>query len=302
VARQAPANKLTEEEYNRILEICHSPEFSEDSPDKIVPKLADEGRYIASESTFYRVLRSAKEAKRRGRNKQSIKKNPPESYIAEASCEVWSWDITWLPGPVKGLFFYLYMIMDIYSRKIVGWEVYENEKSELAASVLHKAVLRERCIGTPVVLHSDNGSPMKGNTMLEMMSHLDIKPSRNRPGVSNDNPYSESLFHTLKYCPAYPEKGFRNIEESRQWVKDFTDWYNDCHLHSGISFVTPNQRHTGQDFEILRKRKEVYEAAKSVYPKRWSGETRNWTHKSQVKLNPLKSKEIEEQKEIVLVA
>lgn len=300
--RPEPRNKLSAEEREKILEICHSTDFSGDSPDKIVPRLADKEQYIASESTFYRVLQENKELKRRGRAKAPVKRNPPEPHVAQGPCEIWSWDITWLPGPVKGLFFYLYMIMDIYSRKIVGWEIYDCEKSELGASVLYKAVLSEGCIGAPLVLHSDNGSPMKGSTMLEMMAHLDVKPSRSRPGVSNDNPYSESLFHTIKYCPEYPENGFLNIEDSRLWIRDFVDWYNNFHLHSGISFVTPNQRHTGLDVEILRKRREVYEAARSANPLRWSGKTRDWSHKSQVSLNPGKIRRKMEQEKIVLVA
>jgi len=198
--------------------------------------------------------------------------------------QVWSWDITYLASQIKGQFFYLYLFMDIYSRKIVGWEVYENESSEQAADVLRKTRLAEAItFNKEVILHSDNGSPMKGATMQKR----GIVPSFSRPSVSNDNPFSESLFKTLKYAPSYPSKPFESLEEARKWVSKFVHWYNGSHRHSGLKFVTLAQRHNGEDIEILKQRKCVYEDAKKQCPGRWSGETRNWNHEAVVMLNPV---------------
>jgi transposase InsO family protein len=177
---------------------------------------------------------------------------------------------------ITGLFYRLYLVMDIYSRKIVGWEIHENESADHASLLIRKACLAEGIQREELVLHSDNGSPMKGATMLATLQHLGVIPSFSRPSVSNDNPYSESLFGTMKYTPAYPVKPFESLNAAREWVLVFVQWYNNVHLHSGIKFVTPAQRHRGEDQLVLAKRKEVYELAKQKNPQRWSGETRNW--------------------------
>ena len=178
--------------------------------------------------------------------------------------------------------------MDIYSRKIVGWQVYESESSELASEVMRDICGRENVAPKQVVLHSDNGSPMKGATMLAMLQKLGVVPSFSRPACSNDNPYSESLFKTLKYRPAYPQDSFKSLMAARQWVGTFVQWYNEEHRHSAIQFVTPSERHAGVDGMLLSKRTEVYEAAKARHPERWSGDTRNWTPVTAVHLNPEK--------------
>lgn len=146
--------------------------------------------------------------------------------------EVWSWDISYLTSQVRGLFFYLYLIIDIYSRKIVVWEVHEHEGGDEAAELIQRTVLREQCFHKPRVLHADNGSPMKSQTMQIKLYDLGIIASHSRPGVSNDNPYSEALFRTLKYCPQWPSDGFKLIDDARQWMKDFTHWYNEIHRHT----------------------------------------------------------------------
>ena len=286
--RKPPKNKLSAQERSEILEICHEPPNADLPPTQIVPRLADNGIYLASESTFYSVLREAKELRHRGRSKAPLRRKRPTTHIAKHPCEVWTWDITWLPGPVKGLFFYLYLILDLYSRKIVGWEIYETESASNAAVVVERAVLSEKCIGKPLVLHSDNGSPMKGSTLQETLYRLGIEPSYSRPRVSNDNPYSEAIFRTCKYRPNYPYKGFASLEEAREWVLSFVRWYNSIHRHSGIKFVTPDQRHAGQDIEILAARKKLYEAAREKHPERWAGTTRNWEAVEVVTLNPEK--------------
>lgn len=208
------------------------------------------------------------------------------------------WDITWLPGPIKGQYYYLYLILDLFSRKIVAWDIWEEESAAQASELVRRAVLSEGLTKkNPLVLHSDNGSPMKGATLLEMLYKLGITPSRSRPRVSNDNPYAESIFRTCKYRPGYPNKGFKDLEAARLWVLAFVRWYNYEHKHSGIKFVTPVQRHTGLDKQILENRKRVYELAKARHPERWTGSTRDWLLPDKVWLNPERSKDESKPKE-----
>jgi len=285
--RPVPANKLSPEEREAILEISNSPVFRSLPPSQIVPALADEGRYLASESSFYRVLREADQQHHRGRSEEPQRK-APSIHCAIGPNQVWCWDITWLPGPARGLFYYLYLIMDLYSRKIVAWEIHEREASDLAARLIHRACLAEGTAAQPLVLHSDNGSPMKGASMLETLSRLGVTSSFSRPRVSNDNAYAESLFRTCKYRPDYPAKGFASLEEARVWVLSFSRWYNTEHKHSGLKFTTPQQRHTGEATHILEYRKQVYRLARARHPNRWSGEIRNWELPETVWLNPEK--------------
>lgn len=286
---QMPRNKLNELERRRVLAIANSPEFGHLPPSQIVPRLVDQGEYVASESTFYRVLKAENQLTHRGAEKPAKPRHKPRALTATAPGQLFSWDITYLPTQVMGIYFYLYLFMDIYSRKIVGWQVYETESSALASEVMRDICERENIAPKQVVLHSDNGSPMKGATMLATLQALGVMPSFSRPAVSNDNPYSESLFKTLKYRPAYPRRPFENLMTARQWVGAFVHWYNEEHRHSAIHFVTPAQRHAGQDGALLRKRVEVYEAAKARHPERWSGAARNWEPIMVVHLNPEKS-------------
>jgi transposase InsO family protein len=283
-----PANKITEEERSEILRVANSPQFENKPPSQIVPELADQGRYLASESSFYRILRAARQLAHRGRVKAPTHSKPDE-LVATAPDQLWSWDITYLPTTVKGIFFYLYLILDIYSRKIVGWEVFDEESAEHAAYTFKKAYMRQSIAGKPLILHSDNGSPMKGATMLGTLQRLGVMPSFSRPSVSNDNAYSESLFKTLKYSQGFPEKPFDTLTQARLWVSGFEHWYNEEHRHSAIQFVTPGQRHRGEDILILKKRMELYEAAKAHSPERWARQCRNWNHSATVSLNSKKS-------------
>ena len=283
-----PANKLSFEERQKVLDTLHSNEFADMPPCQIVPTLADRGEYIASERTMYRILHEEKEQNHRGRSKEPGKRGKPTSYCSTAPNQIWTWDITYLRGPIKGLFFYLYMIIDIFSREIVGWEVWEEESAEHASELIKRTCLRQKRLTTmPLVLHSDNGSPMKGATMLAALYELGITPSNSRPRVSNDNPYSESLFRTLKYRPNYQPNGFATLEEARNWCQKFVNWYSNKNHHSSIKFVTPAQRHAGKSEEILQKRHNVYEAAKARHPERWNGRnTRDWSDITAVWLNP----------------
>lgn len=289
-AKHEPKNKLSELERQRVLKVANDAEFAHLAPTQIVPKLADQGRYIASESSFYRILNDHHQLKHRDKNKPARKVTKPEAFTATAPNQIYTWDITYLPSRVKGIFFYLYLVLDIYSRKIVGWQVHNEELSVLAADLMKAICQCEGVEREQVTLHSDNGSPMKGATMLATLQELGVVPSFSRPSVSNDNPFSESIFRTLKYRPEYPEKPFSDLTCARKWVGNFVQWYNFEHCHSGIKFVTPMQRHSGEDIEILAKRKEVYQKAKLQNPERWSGEIRNWERIEEVRLNPEKGK------------
>lgn len=292
--REAPKNKLSELEQQQILAIANEGKYADLPPSKIVPRLADEGRYIASESTFYRVLKAAKQLKHRNKSKPKTSRSKPRALTATGPNQIYSWDITYLPTQVRGVFFYLYLVLDIYSRKVVGWQVYDHESSALAADLMTAICHQEKLQSNQVVLHSDNGRPMKGATLLATLQELGIMPSFSRPSVSNDNPYSESAFRTLKYCPNYPEKPFESLLSARRWVAEFVAWYNKEHLHSAIKFVTPEQRHNGEDIAILKARDEVYRCAKKNNPLRWSGATRNWEPIGEVYLNPDKPKLVEQ--------
>jgi len=283
-SRARPANALTPGERAQVVIRLNSAEFADQSPNQVVPKLADQGEYLASEATLYRILRQEKQLAHRQRSTPACR-HEPTPLIATRPNQIWSWDITWLAGPVRGGFFYLYLIMDLYSRKIVAWQVHECQSAEYAAALATEACFREGIDGNSVlVLHADNGGPMKGASMLATLQWLGIVPSFSRPRVSDDNPFSEALFRTLKYRPAYPEQAFANIEEARAWMEQFERWYNNEHQHSGIRFVTPQQRHSGQDLDILQRRHAVYQQARCRHPERWSGETRNWTPADAVEL------------------
>ena len=282
-----PAHKLDEEERKRVLDTATSVAFRDLSPRQIVPLLADEGQFIASESTFYRVLREAGQLAHRSAARPA-KAHKPKEHVARAPNEVWSWDITYLRSTVRGAFFYLYMVIDVYSRKVVGWEVHKEESASLAAQLVQSAIHEERADARRLVLHADNGGPMKGSTMLATLQRLGVIASFSRPSVSDDNPFAEALFRTLKYRPGYPNKPFANIESARDWVRGFVAWYNGEHLHSGIRYVTPNDRHAGRDKAILAQRHRVYTKAKERTPRRWSRSTRNWSPIGAVYLNPVK--------------
>ena len=279
-------NALTKEDKKAMIDILNQPEYSYLTPYQIVPLLLDKGQYIASESSFYRVMREHNLLKHRAKSAPK-KHKKPTPLVATKPNEVYSWDITYLPTPIKGKYLYLYLVEDIYSRKIVGQQVYDCESSAYAADLIEDIAQREKINKNQLTLHSDNGSPMKGATLKAKMADLIIASSYSRPRVSNDNPYSESLFRTLKYHYSYPEKPFEDLLSARQWVTGFVDWYNNEHQHSAIKYVTPVQRHLGEDVAILAKRKAVIEQAKVEKPSRWnSRDTRNLIPVKKVYLNP----------------
>jgi len=283
-ATRRPANRLAEQEVMQVLAVVNSPEFRDTSPSQIVPALADRGVYLASESTIYRLLRARGLLKHRGASRPR-QTRASRQHIARGPNQVWSWDITYLRSPVRGAFYYLYLVEDVWSRRIVAWAVHERESPELAAELIRCACRDEGC-RAGLVLHSDNGTPMKGATMLATLQRLGVIPSFSRPGVSDDNPFSEALFRTLKYCPRFPSKPFASLLAARTWVAGFVRWYNAEHRHSAIRFTTPASRHTGHDVEQLRRRHAVYQTARRRHPNRWSGPTRNWSRIETVVLNP----------------
>ncbi len=283
--KRAPANKLSEPERRKIVKVATSPEYRDLSPKQIVPRLADQGLYIASESSFYRTLHAEHMLHHRERSKPASGHRPSE-HVATGPWQVGSWDITYLKTDVPGVFLYLYMVMDVWSRKIVGWAVHDSESKELAADLVRKIAADAGVDLCGWVLHADNGGPMKGSTMVATLQKLGVIPSFSRPHVSDDNPFSESLFRTMKYRPCYPTGGFATIELARAWVQGFVTWYNTEHLHSGITYVTPADRHAGRDEEILANRRRVYEDARRRNPSRWSRHTRRWQRVDVVCLNP----------------
>lgn len=292
VERPVPKNKLSPEERENIINTINQPEYKSMPASQIVPTLADKNIYLASESTIYRVQNEVKMNNHRGQTKSPVKRTK-STHTATGPNQVWMWDITWLGGPAKGIYFYLYLILDLFSRNIVGWEVWSEESAEHASALIKRSTLSEQ-VNTalnPLVLHSDNGSPMKGATMLETLYGLGITPSRSRPRVSNDNPYAESIFRTFKYRPDYPTKGFIDINAARQWVLGFVHWYNFNHKHSGLNYISPNQRHTGQSDAIFENRNRVYQLAREKHPERWAKSTRDWSLKNEVHLNPIKTTE-----------
>ena len=250
---------------------------------------------MASESSFYRILNKAALSAHRS-NSMPRTNLRPIAVTATAPNKVWSWDITYLKSPIRGQYFFLYMIMDVFSRMIVGSEVYGCESGEFASALIADATARHGVKQDQLTLHSDNGGPMKGATMLSTLQQLGVVPSFSRPKVSDDNPFSESLFKTMKYRPSYPDGAFGSLVEARAWVEKFVAWYNFEHCHSEISYVTPAAKHRGEDHAILERRIEVYEQARTQNPLRWSTKIRRWNPVTEVLLNP--TREMREAKQI----
>lgn len=282
--RRKPANALSAAERRRVLSVANSPEFRDQSPKQIVPALADRGEYIASESTFYRILREEGQLAHRGSSKPRHPR-PVPTHTADGPCQLWSWDITYLKTTVRGRYFYLYLFLDVYSRKVVGWDVFDCESDEHSAALAKRCCESESVCAGDIVLHSDNGGPMRGSTMLATLQKLGVVPSFSRPGVSDDNPFSEALFRVVKHTPAFPPRAFETLDDARAWVDAFVRWYNHQHRHSALKFVSPSQRHDGLDANVLAARDAVYQRARRARPDRWTGSTRNWSPAGPVTLN-----------------
>ncbi len=286
--RPTPTHALSAAERQEIVAVANEPRFADMPAARIVPALADEGLYLASESSFRRVLRAQGQLQHRGRAKTPRKSRPPTTHVATAPRQLWCWDMTYLPAEVVGRWFYLYLILDVFSRKVVGFEVHDSDDADHAAHLVKRTALAEgiHAMTDKPVLHGDNGATLKATTVLAMLLWLGVKPSYSRPRVSDDNAFVESLFRTAKYRPEFPAKGFADLDAARTWAAHFVHWYNHEHRHSGIRYVSPAQRHAGDDAAILAARHELYLKARERNPRRWSGATRNWSHIQAVTLNP----------------
>ena len=277
-AHRHVSHRFSREERQIVLQTVNDPRFADLTPSQIVAILAEEGLYVGSESTIYRLLRQEGLLNHRGRSRPPREPREPPMLEATGIHQVLAWDITLLPGPVKGQFFYLYMVMDVWSRRILGVEVHDCECGELANHFFDR-VCRDEGIssGSTTILHADNGAPMRSYTLAAKMAELGICLSFSRPRVSNDNAYVESWFRTMKYHQSYPVRRFRDLLQVRAWVDGFVDWYNAEHRHSGIKYVTPNQRHYGEADAICSVRQRTYEQARQQHPRRWSRPARDWS-------------------------
>jgi len=289
---QTPHNALAPAEVETILATVNAPEWAHFPPTQIVPRLADQGIYLASESTIYRVLRRHKQLRHRRLERHPRPRNLPRALVASGPNQVASWDITYLPSTVRGQYWYLYVVLDLYSRKAVAWQVYAHESQHHASDLIRDYALRERIAPGQLTLHADNGAVMKGATLYATLQDLKIAPSHSRASVSDDNPFIESLFKTIKYRPDNPVEPFPTLLAARHFADRLLTWYNHEHQHSQISYVTPDDRHHGRDLAILQRRNTVYQRARQQHPRRWSRNTRNWSHKTTVHLNPTRVESI----------
>lgn len=275
-------NKLSKAEEEAIIRLVSSSEYRDKTPIEIVALEAEKGNYLASERTIYRVLEKYGLKVHRSKSKAPQREKPSE-FVANGLNQIWSWDISYLLTNIRGYYIYLYLIIDIWDRSIVGWSLHDTESGEYASRLLRKTCLSNMIKPKSIVLHQDNGAPMISSEFKLELSRWGIS-SYSRPGVSDDNPFSESQFKTLKYQKNYPEK-FRDMNHALEWMKSYENWYNNEHLHSGIGYVTPHDRRYGKDIEKLQKRSDTYALARSKNPKRWSGETRKWNSPKIVYLN-----------------
>jgi len=285
--RSAPNHQLSDSEKDRIVELVNEPKYRNLSPEQAVAALADDGVYVCSERSLRRILADRQLDRYRQRSKPASPRHKPRQYVAHEPLRVFSWDITYLrSSTIRGQFFFLYLFIDIWSRRIVGAEVHETQESELAANLLSQICCEHQLDADKLVVHSDNGAPMKGCTMLALMQSLGITASFSRPSISDDNAFAEALFRHLKYAPSYPRQGFASVDDARRWVDRFVVWYNGEHLHSAIGLVTPDDRHHGRDIALLENRRRLYAAARGRNPRRWTTSPRRWARPAIVTLNP----------------
>ena len=257
---------LSEAERARVLGLLDDERFADKAPAQVWAILLDEGVYVCSQSTMYRILRSQQQV----RERRAVATHPPRSIptlLAAGPDEVFSWDITKLAGPVRGVFYDAYVIIDIYSRKIIHWEVHPGENGPLARDFLDAAIRANGGV-VPDFVHSDNGTSMTSKTVAAFLAGLEIHRSLSRPHVSNDNPYSESMFKTMKYCPVFPER-FGSIQDARVFMAMFVEYYNHQHRHSGIGLYTPASVHDGSWKQIRKARQAVLDAAYRATPDRF---------------------------------
>jgi len=265
--RPAPVNALSESERQQVLGVLRSPEFCDLAPAQIWARLLDDGIWLCSTSTMYRLLKIAGENRERRRQRTHPAKKKPE-LIATAPNQVWSWDITKLRGPERGVYYELFVIIDIYSRYVIAWTVAAAETGELAKEFIDTAIAGQDVKSGQLTLHADRGSSMTSKPVAQLLVDLGVARSHSRPHVSNDNPYSEAGFKTLKYCPAFPGS-FGSIQHARQFCETFFAYYNHEHRHSGIGLHTPASVHYGTAIEVRAQRAVTLDAAYTANPDRF---------------------------------
>lgn len=265
-AAKTVPRKLSEEEIEIFYQTANEVRFRDMTPEQIVAILAEEGIWLGSARTLYRILKKKQALVPRSESKSGTGTRKPPELTATGPNQVWSWDMTWLKSKVSGLFYFAYVIIDIFSRKIVGWSIEDREDAELAQKLFRRVIRDLRVV--PEFVHADNGGAMKGYTLVSFLYALNIGLTYSRPRVSDDNPFIESFFKTLKYNVGYP-KHFSDETAARQWFARFIHWYNTEHRHSGIEYVTPEQRHSGDHLEILAKRQQTVQLAAQRNPQRF---------------------------------
>jgi putative transposase len=265
--RHSPSHALSAAEREQVRATLNSERFMDQAPRQVYAALLDEGTYLCHWRTMYRILASHDEI----RERRLIRRHPvykkPE-LLAVRPNEVWSWDITWLRGSYKWTNYPLYTVLDIFSRYVVGWMIAEVESSELAKQLVAETARKQGIQPDQLTLHADNGSPMKGKALSQLLVDLGITKSHSRPHTSDDNPFSEAQFKTMKYRPDYPNR-FSSIEEARQWARRFFSWYNHDHYHSGLNLLTPASVHYKEAHAIQQQRQTVMSAAYQVHPERF---------------------------------
>jgi putative transposase len=258
---------LNSEQRQSVLDVLHSDRFVDKSPAAVYAALLDQGTYHCSIRTMYRILHDCREVRERRNQLRHPNYKKPE-LLATGPNQVWSWDITKLLGPAKWTYYYLYVILDIYSRYVVGWMLASRENADLAKRLIHDSIEKQQVEPGKLVIHSDRGPSMKSHTVAQLLATLGVIKSHSRPHVSNDNPFSESQFKTLKYRPEFPDR-FGSQEDAHGFSREFFDWYNDEHYHSGIGLLTPAMVHHGHAAEVLAQRKRTLDAAYASHPERF---------------------------------
>jgi putative transposase len=272
-------------ERQHVLDVLNSPRFVDEAPPQVHATLLDEGIYHCSTRTMYRILEDNQEVRERRDQLQHPQYYKPE-LIATAPCQVWSWDITLLPGPGKGSRYHLYVILDIFSRYAVGWLLANRECSQLAARLIRETCSKQDVPTDQLTIHSDRGPAMKSQTVAQMLAALGVVKSHSRPRISNDNPFSESQFKTFKYQPDFPDR-FASYDEALAYCTRFFPWYNEHHYHSGLNMLTPASVHYGHDEHIVANRRQTLQAAYAAHPERFvHGSPRQQNAPKTVWINP----------------
>ena len=266
-ARTPSHRAFSEAERQTILATLHSPRFVDKAPQEIYATLLDEGKYLCSIRSMYRVLVEQNEVRERRNQLRHPQYKKPE-LLATAPNQVWSWNITKLLGPAKWTYFYLYVILDIFSRCVVGWMLASEESAALAKQLIEETCRTQNILRNALTLHADRGSSMISKSVAFLLADLGVTKTHSRPHVSNDNPFSEAQFKTLKYQPQFPER-FGSMQDGREFCRTFFGWYNKEHRHSGIALLTPNMVHYGQAPEVLAARQQVLSHAYSAHPERF---------------------------------